>query len=90
MSENNQLYCRIWAIEQDPRNGSAHWCHAGSTGLKGNVYSKESIDKVLEEKPTQIETMEWRLVRCQPTHDSLACDSCQYKPYIDAPGYFHD
>jgi len=90
MSQNNQLYCKIWAIEQDPRNGTAHWCHAEQKGLKGGLYPKDSIDRVLDEKSTNLETMRWRLVRCQPTHDGSACDSCLYKPYINAPGYFHD
>ena len=90
MSQNNQLYCKIWAIEQDPRNGTAHWCHAEWKGLKEGLYPKDSIDRVLDEKSTNLETMRWILVRCQPTHDGSACDSCQYKPYINAPGYFHD
>lgn len=89
MSKNNQLYCKIWAIEQDPRNGTAHWCHAECNGLKGGLYLRDNIDRVLDEKSTNLETMRWRLVRCEPSQYDLSCNSCKYKPFKGAQGYFH-
>jgi len=79
--EDNRLYCRIWAIELDPRDGSAHYCHAKSKGLKGGLYPKDIIDRVLEEKSTNLETMRWYLVGCKPSHDGSACETCKYKIY---------
>ncbi|OYT57320.1 MAG: hypothetical protein B6U68_02030 [Candidatus Aenigmarchaeota archaeon ex4484_14] len=84
MSQNNQPYCRIWAIEMDPRNGSAHWCHAKGKGLKGDLYPKDSIDRILEEKSTNLETMRWHLVGCEPIHHN-ACKGCKYECYKDSP-----
>jgi hypothetical protein len=62
----------------DPRNGSAHWCHAEGKGLKGGLYLKESIDRILEEKSTNLETMRWYLVGCEPSHHN-ACEECKYR-----------
>ncbi len=73
--------CKIWAIEMDPRNGSAHWCHAEGKGLKGDIYPKGNIDRILDEKSTNLETMRWYLVGCTPNHDGLACETCKYETY---------
>ena len=83
MTQNNQdnVLCRIWAWEQDPRNGTAHHCHAASYGFKGGVYPKGDIERILAETPVQIQTMIWTLKTCEPNHDGAACEGCQYKSY---------
>ncbi len=82
--EKNEVYCKIWAIEQDPRDGSAHWCHAESKGLKGGLYPKNIISRVLDEKSTNLETMRWVLVACEPSHDGSVCNTCRYKANKDS------
>ena len=69
----DDLLCRIWAWEQDPKNGDAHWCHAASLGLKGGVYCKGDIERVLAEKPVEVQRMKWTLKACEPNHDGSAC-----------------
>lgn len=77
----DNVSCRIWAWEEDPRNGCAHHCHAAFYGLKGGVYPKSDIERILEEKPVQIKKMRWTLKTCEPNHDGTACDDCQYRGY---------
>ncbi|MBR9702208.1 hypothetical protein GOV13_04785 [Candidatus Pacearchaeota archaeon] len=87
MVEN--ITCRIWAQEEDPRNGSAHSCHASFNGLHGQSHLKDKIEEKLETTPVWIKTMKWRLVACEPNHDGKACGDCQYS-YRKGLSYCHD
>ena len=81
----NDVMCRVWATEVSPR-GHHHRCHAQHTGLDGHSYPKEEIQKILESKPTWGGT--WEMRACDPDHDGLACEKCQYKPWKGLSHYY--
>ena len=68
--------CKIWATEVSPQ-GIYHRCHAESTGLAGHSYPQKEIQLVLETKPTWGGT--WKMIACEPNHDSFVCNDCQYR-----------
>ena len=84
MTEN--VFCRIWAIEQDPLDDVAHWCHAGAKNLAGGLYPKDGISKKLQETPVVIPRMRWNLVSCEPEYHD-ACAGCKYLPHKGLLGY---
>ena len=86
----NRQVCKIWAIEINPENGSAYWCHADAAGLKGNSYYKGEIDEILRTRRSKIPGYQWILVRCSPVNNVDLCDNCKYRAFKNLQGYFHD
>lgn len=79
-------FCRIWALERNKFNGSAHYCHAEAKGLGGALYAKSVVPQKLKETSTlgDSRNWEWRLRACEPDGGpsrSEQCEGCVFKPY---------